>query len=66
MAFTRLSAFIGITLAALQVANAGLARPVLCPSGHITANSACCGMYRGETRFLPFTDARLSTFPHGR
>ncbi|PPQ70153.1 hypothetical protein CVT26_014446 [Gymnopilus dilepis] len=45
MAFTRLSAFIGITLAALQVANAGLARPVFCPSGHVTANSACCALF---------------------
>jgi hypothetical protein len=42
MAFARLASIVAIALAATQV-NAALTKRVTCPSGHVTANAACCG-----------------------
>ncbi|KAF5329228.1 hypothetical protein D9619_009314 [Psilocybe cf. subviscida] len=44
MAFTRLASIIAIALAATQV-NAALTKRVTCPSGHVTANAACCALF---------------------
>ncbi|KAH9476617.1 Versatile peroxidase VPL1 [Psilocybe cubensis] len=46
MAFARLPAIVAIALAAAQSAYAAAAaRPVTCPSGHTTANAACCALF---------------------
>lgn len=45
MTFVRLSAIISVALAASQLANAAVTKRVVCPTGHLTANEACCGAY---------------------
>ncbi|KAJ7220787.1 manganese-dependent peroxidase [Mycena pura] len=45
MTFKAFSSIILIAIAAARVASASLTKRVLCPSGHLTANAACCILF---------------------